>query len=228
VSIPTSAEIIVPAADPTNSTGHPLRCTEARENFDGTKARFVTFESGHRIFRYTPPAGWQLKAVGEQSVLAKGKCTAALALIEMNDTIQRQAREPTIEEIRHFQLETIAKVPARDRGEIEPVVFSSRIANQPVLQITVSYVFSGQTYVLQRVRSWGENWRLEGENTGPKEEFEKVDAEITQSLFSIELRTEQERRTEAAQKEQAALEKMAAEEKSIPPQTSGKIRGRLP
>ncbi len=206
----------------TQAAEHTLAAAVEKQSLDGAVCTQVCFTRGERAFRYTPPAGWKVRASSGQVVLSRGKVTAQLFITVKGGS--RNSTEASAEELKQFQQETAARAPASRAATLS--VFPFKVGNLIVVESSASYVAGGRPQVLHRIRTFGGDWKIQAEITGPQEDVAQLDAQIAQSLCSLEVQTRQDVRNEAARREASVLAKLATVEQEHHA-SRRPVRGRL-
>jgi hypothetical protein len=178
------AELIVKA----EGTDHALPPREEKRSTDGATSTYVVFRARDRAFRYTPPSGWQVKIGSNRAVLSHGATTATIGLLLDERSSARNAGPPTPEELKLFQQETAARIPAMSVGPVTLSVLPFKIGDHVVIESTARYSSGAQPRALQRIKTCGGSWRMEAEiSAGP--DFDKIANEFVRSLCSIDAET---------------------------------------
>lgn len=226
--IPQSRAQVVQAAQ---GDRRPLAPAEDRQVFDGAVSQNIVFHGKNRIFHYTPPTGWQTNLSGNRVNFTKNGVTTTLLITASDYETNAAPANPTEIQLKNFDDETLAKISSNGSATRLPVaLLPFKVGNQNVAVSTVSYERSGKRHMLQRVKSWGANWQVELELTGPEKEFLAVSPSFLQSLCSIDSRTNDDRQNEAALQEKQVLAALGtpAPANHTAAESVGKVRGKVP
>ena len=216
-----AAELTVKA----QGTEYTLLSSLENQSFDGAKSRVVVFTDHNRVFRYTPPAGWQVQTAGTKVLLSRGQSTATL-VVRIDDRDRATSSAVMPEQLKAFQQETATRASALTPVTATLTTLPFRIADQPVVESTAVFTAAGQPQVLQRLQTFGGIWRLEAEISGSKKQFENIATEFIQSLCSVEVQTGQELQVATSRKQTEALASLALARPEVSkdlPRTRGRI-----
>jgi hypothetical protein len=106
--------------------------------------------------------------------------------------------------LEQFARETFGRL--RSEGVAPPAtLLPLRLGDLILAESTVASGLPGQSRILQRVRSWGSDWQIEIEITGPEQEFKKVAPGFLESIGNMQIRSTSELQAENAAREKEAL-----------------------
>lgn len=193
----------------------PLRSVDTSADFDGATVHRIVHRDDRRIFHYSPPAGWTIKA-GDRTEFVAGNFRASIGLALVTNPPGEKAKQPDAKN---------DSAPANKTSK--PGILPIEILSQPLERKTISSQRNSARFLRAVTRSLGHEWQIDLILEGPEEGFPAAEKQLFEALLTLAIETEADLQRAALEKEKEMLEKMAqAQIAAARPTPAGKIRGK--
>lgn len=216
------AEVLVQSLAP--SDARFLSARQELQQLDGASTTALVFQGRNQTLRYTPPIDWAAAISSQRVVFTKAHATAILSVC----SIRGSQSTPTPEQLQQFAQETAAIL--HGEGTLSPpTLLPFGLGRLIFAESTAASSATGDARYLQRVRSWGPDWQIEIEITGPEQEFRFASGFLS-SIGNMQIVGAADEQAESAAREKVALAATSPppRPRSSATETAPKTRGRLP